>query len=162
MKELDPVGGHTLAVPPRSANGTACFKAIEFFQRNSQGTINYHCNVDMFALGLTFLAMIQGNKYLVPQIETPNDYSELCTPIGELLAERIKYGTKPLNGVPKLRKDKTQLSETDSDREAASEEQPRDIRELVQRITCVVPEERISAVEVVQVLQKFIPVSFNM
>ena len=89
MKELDPVGGRALAAPPGSANGTVCFKAIEFFQRKSQGTINYHRNVDMFALGLTFLAMIQGNKYLVPQIETPNDYSELRTPIGRLLAERI-------------------------------------------------------------------------
>ena len=116
----------------------------------------------MFALGLTFLAMIQGNKYLVPQIETPNDYSELHTSIGQLLAERIKYGTKPLEVVPKLQKDKTRLSETDSDREAASEEQPRDMTELIQRMTCVVPEECISAVEVVQVVQKFIPVSFNM
>ena len=77
-------------------------KTIELFQRNRHGAINYHRNVDIFA-------MIQGNKHLVPQIETPNEDSELHTPIGQLLAERIKYGTKPLEVVPKLRKDKTQL-----------------------------------------------------
>ena len=42
-----------------------------------KGVINYHRNVDIFALGISFLAMLQGNKNLVPQIETPNDSSEL-------------------------------------------------------------------------------------
>ena len=59
--------------------GTPAFKAPEFYQRNEKGVIHYHRCVDIFALGVAFLAMIQGNKHLVPQIETPNDSSEYYT-----------------------------------------------------------------------------------
>ena len=86
--------------------GMPHFKALEVFQRNKQGAINYHHNVDNFALGFTFLAIIQGIKHLVPQIETPNDYSELHLPIGSLLAEKMRYGKKPLEDIPKQEKSK--------------------------------------------------------
>ena len=39
--------------------GTATFKAPEFYQINEKGVINYHRNVDIFALGLTFLSRKQ-------------------------------------------------------------------------------------------------------
>ena len=142
--------------------GTLGFKAPEFFQRNKQGVINYHRNVDIFALGLTFLALIQGNKNLVPQIETPKDDSELHAPIGQLIAERIKYGIKPLYITPN--KDYSQLLK------AMNSEDPRiqtagktiesDIREMIQRMTYILPEERISAREVVELLERIVPVSF--
>ena len=135
--------------------GTAAFKAPEFYQRNEKGTINYHRNVDIFALGLTFLSMIQGNKNLLPQIETPNDSSELHLPIGSLLAERIRYGKKPLEVIP--RREESMLSKfvksiTPGGAAVAGENVPGDIRGLIQRMTCVVPKERISAEEVVQIL----------
>ena len=68
--------------------GTPAFKAPEFFLRTDERKIQYHRNVDIYALGLTFLAMIQQSKGLVPQIETPVDDSELYLPIGRLIAER--------------------------------------------------------------------------
>ena len=45
--------------------GTPAFKAPEFFQRNEERKIQYHRNVDIYASGLTFLAMIQQNQGLV-------------------------------------------------------------------------------------------------
>ena len=140
--------------------GTAAFKAPEFYQGNKQGVINYHRNVDIFAMGVRFLSLIQKNENLVPQIETPNDDSELYVPIGQLLAERNKYGTKPLDVVPS--QDEVLLSEDlksmKLDGEAASEKFPVKIRKLVQKMTCVVPEERISAEEVVHFFSILTPV----
>ena len=63
--------------------GTLAFKAPEFFQRTSPGKIEYHRNVDIYAAGLTFLAILQaekGKKMLIPHIETPMDVSELHAP----------------------------------------------------------------------------------
>ena len=62
--------------------GTLAFKAPEFFQRTSPGKIEYHRNVDIYAAGLTFLAILQaekGRKMLIPRIEKPMDNSELHT-----------------------------------------------------------------------------------
>ena len=39
--------------------GTLAFKAPEFFKRTSPGKIEYHRNVDIYAAGLTFLAIVQ-------------------------------------------------------------------------------------------------------
>ena len=141
--------------------GTAAFKAPEFYQRNEKGIINYHRNVDIFSLGLTFLAMNQGNKNLVPQIETPNDFSELYLPIGSLLAERMRCGKKPLKVIHRNKKSKlSKLLKSVSlgGQAAAAENVPRDIRGLIQRMTCAVPEERISAEEVVKIRNILTPV----
>ena len=80
--------------------GTPAFKAPEFYLRNEELKIQYHRNVDIYALGLTYLAMIQGNNGLVPQIETPNDDSERYVPIGRIIAERIRYKKEPLEVIP--------------------------------------------------------------
>ena len=71
--------------------GTAAFKAPEFFQRNPKGKINYHRNVDIFAMGLTFLGMIQENPALCPKVETANEEAELYVPAGLLMWERNTY-----------------------------------------------------------------------
>ena len=42
--------------------GTLAFKAPEFFQRTSAGQIEYHRNVDIYAAGLTFLAILQAKS----------------------------------------------------------------------------------------------------
>ena len=49
--------------------GTLAFKAPESFQRTSPGKIEYHRNVDIYAAGLTFLAILQAQKgkRLIPQ-----------------------------------------------------------------------------------------------
>ena len=75
--------------------GTNAFKAPKFFMRNECKKTHHHRNVDVYAAGLTFLAILQHDKessMLIPQIETPREDSELHHPIGQLIAERIKYG----------------------------------------------------------------------
>ena len=81
--------------------GTLAFKASEFFQKTKERKPVYHHNVDVYAAGLTFLALHQGKgekKQLIPRIETPRHDSELYSPsIGQLITERIKYKVKELN-----------------------------------------------------------------
>ena len=112
--------------------GTLAFKAPEFFQRTSPGKIEYHRNVDIYAAGLTFLAIFQakkGKKMLIPQIETPREDSELHVPsIGLLIAERIKYKVPELN-IVRVRGCCTWL---------------------ISKMTCIEPEERLSASEVLE------------
>ena len=113
--------------------GTLAFKAPEFFQRTSPGKIEYHRNVDIYAAGLTFLAILQvefGKKMLIPRIETPMDDSELHAPsIGQLISERIKYKVPELS-IVKL------------------EGPLRNLKWLVSQMTCVNPEKRLSASKV--------------
>ena len=117
--------------------GTLAFKAPEFFQRTSPGKIEYHRNVDIYAAGLTFLAILQaekGRKMLIPHIETPMEDSELHVPsIGLLISERIKYKVPELNTV-------------------TCDEPPKSLKLLISKMTCVNPEERLSATKVVSVL----------
>ena len=117
--------------------GTLAFKAPEFFQRTNPGKIEYHRNVDVYAAGLTFLAILQarkGQKLLIPQIETPTDDSELRVPsIGLLIAERIKYK------IPELSLVKT-------------EGPHKSLKWLISQMTNVNPEERLSAEKVLDIL----------
>ena len=117
--------------------GTLTFKAPEFFQRTSPGKIEYHRNVDIYAAGLTFLAILQaekGKKMLIPHIETPVEDSELHAPsIGQFIAERIKYK------VPEL--------------DIVKVEGPhKSLKQLISQMTCVSPEKRWSATRVLYVL----------
>ena len=123
--------------------GTLAFKAPEFFRRTSPGKIEYHRNVDIYAAGLTFLAILQakkGKKVLIPQIETPMEDSELHVPsIGLLISERIKYK------VPELK--------------IVTLNGPlKNLKLLISQMTRVNPEERLSAEEVLGVLES---VKFN-
>ena len=118
--------------------GTLAFKAPEFFQRTSPGKIEYHRNVDIYAAGLTFLAILQaekGKKMLIPHIETPREDSELhALSIGQLISGRIKYKVPELS-IVKLEGEK------------------RSLKRLISQMTCVNPEERLSAAEVLDVLK---------
>ncbi len=42
--------------------GTLVFKAPEFWMKSKDGSIQYNGSIDVFALGLTFLAILQGPK----------------------------------------------------------------------------------------------------
>ena len=117
--------------------GTLAFKAPEFFQRTSPGKIQYHSNVDIYAAGLTFLAIVEaekGKKMLIPHIETPMDDSELHAPsIGQLISERIKYKVPELSIVK-------------------MEGPQKSFKRLISQMTCVNPEERLSAENVIFIL----------
>ena len=126
--------------------GTLAFKAPEFFQRTSPGRVEYHRNVDIYAAGLTFLAIFQaekGKKMLIPEIETPQDDSEFYVQsIGQLIAERIKYK------VPELSIVKVEGT------------QPK-LKRLISQMTCVNPEEHLSAERVLYVIHNLESVDAN-
>ncbi len=123
--------------------GTKAFKAPEFWMRNAQGQLNYHRNVDVYAMGLAFLSLIQENnsQKLIPKIETPNEASEKFQNIGGLIAERVKFKVKPLDIIPEETVPPGEKQNSFSK-----------IRTLIRQMTKVKPEERISAPEVVQEL----------
>ena len=145
--------------------GTPAFKAPEFYLRNSQRKIHYHRNVDTYALGLTFLAMIQEQEGLVPRIETPTHDSELYAPIGRVIAERIKYEKEPLDVIPEHQENgslsvwfsqltieasssaATDLAETVTDAATL-------MKNLIRRMTNHEPKNRPSAAQVVADLDK--------
>ena len=118
--------------------GTLAFKAPEFFQRTSPGKIEYHRNVDIYAAGLTFLAILQaekGKRNLIPHTETPMDESELHAPsIGQLIFQRMKYKVTELS-IVKVKGEHSRL------------------KQLISSMTCVNPEERLSAEKVVDILE---------
>ena len=119
--------------------GTLAFKAPEFFQRTSPGKIEYHRNVDIYAAGLTFLAILQAEKekkMLIPQIETPMEDSELHVPsIGPLISERIKYKVPEVNIVK-------------------TEGEQKSLKWLIRQMTFINPEEHFTAQEVLNSLKQ--------
>ncbi len=89
-KYLDPTGA-TSAMETEC--GTRFFKAPELFNIKRSGKVVYHRKVDIFAAGLTYLAMIQTrgkNGCLFPSIEgTVLNDSEYSMPIGQTMLYRI-------------------------------------------------------------------------
>ena len=70
--------------------GTLQFKAPEFFKQDKNGQIKYTPSVDIFASGLTFLAILQGvqdGKWLVPTIEIADKGANRVISIGQELAK---------------------------------------------------------------------------
>ena len=115
------------------------FKAPEFF-RTGPEQIEYHKNVDIYAAGLTFLAILQAGQgqrqFLIPQIETPVYGSDLSVPsIGQLIAERIRCNIQELNIVKKG----GELWY---------------LKDLIREMTCVNPTQRLSASQVSEKLNK--------
>ena len=139
--------------------GTPAFKAPEFYLRNEELKIQYHRNVDIYALGLTYLAMIQGNNGLVPQIETPNDDSERYAPIGRIIAERIRYKKEPLEVIPEDTKSSSSSVRSSQLLKGASKAASRDsvgtvtleierMKTLIREMTHHEPEKRPSAAHI--------------
>ena len=125
----------------RNDVGTTAFKAPEFWMRNAKGKLNYHSNVDVYSMGLTFLAMIQKNKALIPRIETPNDPSEVHQNIGVIIAERVRFKVKPLEIVV--------VGENPPAGSTPEYILEQKIRRLIAAMTRFKPKERLSATDVV-------------
>ncbi len=118
--------------------GTEAFKAPEFFFRTDEGKLQYKRSVDIFAMGLTFLAMIQQKEGLVPKFETPNEPSELHLSSGRILYERITYNVEPQSVV-------------DQSKENMLEQK---IRQIVVKMTCAQAKDRVHAEQVIESLVK--------
>ena len=122
--------------------GTPTFQSPEFFEGHGFGAVKYHRNVDTFAAGLAYLAMIQakkGAKYLLPRIENPRNRSEERLPIGIVLLTRIQSGFDP---------NVVKIDESAGDTESA------EVKKMVKKMISVKPEDRPSATEVLQSLTK--------
>ncbi len=95
-KYLDPFdAGSTMS----SNVGTENFKAPEFWDRTSDSKVQYKKSVDIFAAGLTFLAMIQPmgqNGILTPRIEGGHISGELSNPIGLCMYNRKMHNQRQL------------------------------------------------------------------
>ena len=105
----------------------------------------------MYAAGITSLAMIQSKEKcqkLVPHTETPSHPSEHhARSIGQLIAGRIKYNPRELNIVMiEERVVGVDVTHTEDD--------VREIKKLIQMMTCVEPEDRLTAEEVLQSLEQ--------
>ena len=136
--------------------GTLAFKSPEFFRRSKQGSIKYHRSVDTYAAGLTFLAMLQykkENRVLIPHIETPQEDSELFLPIGQLIAERIKYKVEELDVISldgKCVPGDIEAGKSTADKEICK------VKLLIGKMTNVKPEDRPTASEVLQEFENII------
>ena len=116
--------------------GTLAFKAPEFFRRTQEGKIRYHKNIDIYACGLTFLALVQakkGDKMLIPQLETADDPSELIAPIGLTMVTRQRNGVQELSVVA-----------VDDE----SSNLRKEMKKLIKAMTDFLPRERLTASEV--------------
>ncbi len=115
-----------------------------------RGTITYHKNVDNFALGLTFLAVIKAKEgqNLKPIAEQSTD-SEFKQPIGFTLFSRNKNKQKGLLGL--LAKKQTELivardSESDSQNMLI-------VKEVIRRATSFNPDDRPAAHQIMKQLE---------
>ncbi len=116
--------------------GTESFKAPEFWLPAPDGSIRYHRNVDAFATGLTFQAMLQAadGKMLIPVLENTLDpISERRLPIGLTMVNRMKAKQTSVNPIA----DK----ETDDRLTKA-------VKVMIRKMVHVIPEHRLSMEDV--------------
>ena len=124
--------------------GTNAYKAPEFYQRQ-EGKLLYRRHVDVYACGLTFLAILQskrGKALLVPHLETADDQADLINPIASTIVTRMKYNHKNLN-IVKIE---------DPSHASSAVFLQNEIRKLIEKMTCVNPHDRMSALDVLHTL----------
>ena len=117
--------------------GTLLFKAPEFWDKKPGDQVRYHRNVDVYAAGLTFLAMLQAQsgKALVPKPEGFLQSSEIKMPIGLVAFARSQ------NKKGDFRIVDSSTSNNDSP-------QVKNIRCIIDAMTRFSPEARITAAEI--------------
>ena len=115
--------------------GTLIFKAPKFWDRKPNDRVKYHCNVNVYAAGLTFAAMLQATpgRNLVPEAEGSLEYFETKMSIEFAALTRcqnkhseIKVVVPSVNDTPLMK----------------------DIKFIVEAMTCLSPEARLAAEEV--------------
>ena len=117
--------------------------APEFWNRDEAGKIRYNWSVDIYAAGLTFLAMIQAekDKKLSPMIENATDRAKtnkLGMAIGQAMLVREKTRKPELKLVELMHEDSAKI---------------RAVKRLIEQMTCVKPKYRVTAAQVRAQLQ---------
>ena len=115
--------------------GSSAYKAPEFWKRDREGRLQYKRSVDVFAAGMTFLAMLQTDKEkkLTPGIEIVGslDRSEQEQPIGYTMYVRVKNN----QNVPNFISDE-------------GDDVTKEVKKLIRQMTHVAPDDRVSAAQV--------------
>ena len=144
-KFLDPNGVKSAM---SSAVGTMLFMAPDFWNRRPDEPVTYHRNVDVFAEGLTFTAMLQAQpgKKLFPKAEGSMTVSESMNPVGLVMNQR-RYSDQPELNIVEYK--------------TGDDAVTRELKELIRGMTCVNPEKRMSSLQVEQDLERIIRVSFE-
>ena len=117
--------------------GTQWFKAPEFWDKKPNERVRYHRNVDVYAAGLTFTAMLQAKpgQSLVPKIEGSLESFETKMPIGFAAFTRCQNKHNEIQVVVQESNDTPLLSK---------------LKSIIEAMTCFSLEARISATEVVK------------
>ena len=135
-KILDP---DSLTSAMSSNVGRLRFKAPEFWntKADDQGRVKYHRNVDVYAAGLTFAAMIQAQpgRNLVPQAQGSMQSSEKDMPLGLVAHNRLVNKHPDLCVVEHHGSDSLLLKK---------------IKEVIRGMTLISPSDRLSALKVIQ------------
>ena len=115
--------------------GTLIFKAPEFWDRKPNDRLKYHRNVDVYATGLTFAAMLQAKpgRNLVPEAEGSLQLFETKMAIGFAALTRSQNKHSEIRVVVPSVNDTPLVKE---------------IKLTVEAMTCFSPEARLSAEEV--------------
>ena len=133
-KILDP---NSLTSAMSSNVGSLAFKAPEFFTGtlDNQGRVRYHRNVDVYAAGLTFVAMLQAQpgRNLLPKAEGLLHSAETCISVGLAAHNRM------VNGHPEI----TVVENRYSDCVVTKK-----IKGIIREMTCLSPTHRFSASKV--------------
>ncbi len=120
--------------------GTAYFKAPEFWLPDNNGNVRYHRNVDTFAAGLTFQAMLNATEgsRLTPILENTLDpVTEGGMPVARVMVNREKARQPSVNLVS-YKEDDNSLT--------------RGVKKVVRHMVCMVPDHRIAMNEVCDLL----------
>ena len=115
--------------------GTLAFKAPEFWNREPNGKVRYHRNVDIYAAGLTFTAMLQARpgSNLVPEVESPLQSFETKMPIGLAAFTRYQNRRNEIRVAVQDRNDTSMVKE---------------VKSIIERMTCFSPAARMPASKV--------------
>ncbi len=136
-RHLNSVGTSAMS----SVCGTELFKAPEFWRFSPvDGKICYHRNIDTFAAGLTFLAMLQAKEgqHLIPILEGNIDHkTESRLPIGLVMFNRENQRQTSIHPV--------------EDKEGDSS-LTHGVKQMIRRMIQMVPEYRQSMQDVYDVL----------
>ena len=115
--------------------GTQLFKAPEFWDRKPNDSVRYHRNVDVYAAGLTFMALLQARHgcSLVPKVEGSLQSFEAKMPIGLAAFTRCQNKHSEIRVVVPDSNDTPLVKR---------------LKGIIEAMTCFSPEARISAAEV--------------
>ena len=123
--------------------GTLSFKAPEFWDKNHDDKVRYHRNVDVYAAGLTYTAMLQAKpgRSLHPKVEGSIQNSETVMPIGLAAYSRQLYNQPDINI----------MEDTASDDGTVKK-----LKCLIRGMTRTKPQDRLSALGVETMLDQLV------